>query len=572
MNRIKQLLIILMGSLVLSACSLVGINMDRTAPKRAAKYPKFTQKDSLKGYLNANRACFDVNFYRLDVAFNIPKKSISGEVDIHFIAVSDFNLMQIDLYENMEIDGIWMGDESLEFDRIYDAVNVKMPQTVLAGENKILTVKYHGKPQKAKKAPWDGGFDWDKDKSGEPWVGVACELDGASLWWPLKDHLTDEPDSAQMEFTVPQGLFCVSNGQLVKREIRKAETETFIWKVNNPINHYNITFYIGRYRTIQSEYVRESDSTTHQLTYYVQPENVNKAKTHFQQTNDMIQFYEKTFGNYLWFNDGYKLVESPYAGMEHQTAIAYGNGYKNNYNGFDYIILHETAHEWWGNAVTVADFADVWIHEGLATYSEALYVESTQGKSAYLKYLYLYSVMIKNKKPMVGPRDVKYWNYHDSDPYMKGALMMHSLRSTIDNDSIFFDVLRTFYAENQKQIVNSNDFIEVVNRKTQSDYQWFFNQFLYNRKPPRFRYALVYNYDKGTIVLNYQWEDVADDFKMPLDVYINKKMVRIYPTAQNQEYDLPKHSQTFSVDLKNFYFTAQEQNIEDYIEGKGEQD
>ena len=555
-------LIILVSVMLITSCSIVGINTKRTAPKKADIYPIFTERDSLKGYLNENRSCFDVNYYNLDIEFDVNEKSIDGKVDIHFTAKRNLTLIQLDLYENMNISKVEFEGESLNYSRKYDAFFVTFTREIKENENVKVTVYYNGSPQKAKKAPWDGGFVWKQDNAKQPWIGVACELDGASLWWPLKDHLSDESDSAKMSFTVPQGLFCVSNGQLESRKLRGGNKETFTWKVVNPINHYNITFYIGNYRTFQIPYVK--DSVTHQLTYYVLPQNLSTAKSHFKQTNDMLHFYEETFGDYQWFEDGYKLVESPFAGMEHQSAIAYGDKYKNNYNGFDYIILYESAHEWWGNSVSVGDFSDIWLHEGFATYSEALYVEEISGYKAYLNYLYAYSLSIKNAKPMVGPRDVKYWTYKDSDPYVKGALTLHSLRSSINDDKVFFDILKTFHLQNSRNIVTSNDFIQLVNLKTGKDYSWFFKQFLNNRKPPKYNYSLVYNQDKKTIVLYHKWVNVDSDFIMPIDVYIGEKLTRVYPSSQTQEIDLPMNTQEFSVDKLNFYMTIEEYDFEDY--------
>jgi len=560
--KMKNYVLLVFSVVLVSSCSIFGINTKRSAPKKAGKYPVFTERDSLKGFLNENRSCFDVNYYNLDIEFDVDNKSIDGKVDIHFTAQRNLSLIQLDLYENMIISKVEFEGHSLNYSRKYDAFFVTFDREIKAKENVKVTVYYNGQPQKAKKAPWDGGFVWKKDNSKKPWIGVACELDGASLWWPLKDHLSDESDSASMSFTVPQGLFCVSNGQLESRKLRGESKETFTWKVSNPINHYNITFYIGNYRTFQIPY--EKDGITHQLTYYVLPQNVKTAKSHFRQTNDMLHFYEETFGDYQWFDDGYKLVESPFAGMEHQSAIAYGDKYKNNYSGFDYIILHESAHEWWGNSVSVGDFADIWLHEGFATYSEALYVEEISGYKAYLNYLYTYSLYIKNKKPMVGPRDVKYWTYKDSDPYMKGALTLHSLRSTINNDKVFFDILKTFHIENSRKIVTSNDFLKLVNLKTGQNYNWFFTQFLMNRKPPKFNYSLVYNQEKKTIVLYYKWVNVNSNFKMPIDVYIGNKLTRIYPTNETKEVDLPVNTQEFAVDKLNFYMTIQEYDFEDF--------
>ena len=560
--KLKKIFFTSIVLIFMTSCSLFGLNVKRTAPKKAGKYPVFTLKDSLKGYLNDNRTCFDVNYYNLDIEFDIPNKSIDGKVDIQFTATKNLTLIQLDLYENMNITKVEFEGKSLNYSRQFDAFYVTFNREIKKNEIATVTVFYNGKPQKAKKAPWDGGFVWKTDNSKQPWLGVACELDGASLWWPLKDHLSDEPDSAKMSFTVPQGLFCVSNGKLIDRKLRGSDMETFTWKVTNPINHYNITFYIGNYRTFQIPY--KKDSITHQLTYYVLPQNLETAKKHFKQTNDMLHFYEETFGDYQWFDDGYKLVESPFAGMEHQSAIAYGDKYKNNYNGFDYIILHETAHEWWGNSVSVGDFADIWLHEGFATYSEALYVEDLSGYKAYLTYLYNYSLTIKNKKPMVGPRDVKYWTYKDSDPYVKGALTLHSLRSTLNNDKVFFDILKTFHLENCRKIVSSADFIELVNQKTGQDYSWFFKQYLNNRRPPKYNYSLVYNHEKQTIVLYHKWVNVDSDFKMPIDVYIGDKLTRVYPSAITQEIDLPKNTQEFSVDKFNYYMAIEEYDFEKY--------
>jgi aminopeptidase N len=559
----KRLMFYSLILFVTVSCSLLGINKNRTAPKKAGKYPEFTLKDSLKGYLFPERTCFDVTYYNLDITFDIEEKFIKGKVDIHFLALTDFDSIQLDLYENMKINKVIYEGQSLSYNRVYDAFYVKFKETIPKNTQKMLTVYYEGHPKKAKKAPWDGGTVWKKDQSGHPFCGVACELDGASLWWPLKDHLSDEPDSAQMSFTVPQGLFCVSNGWLAERRIREAGTETFTWKVSNPINTYNITYYIGNYRAFEKPYVRKD--TMFNLTFYVLPEHLNVAKSHFNQTKSMMAFYENTFGDYDWFNDGYKLVESPYAGMEHQTAIAYGQKYKNNYNGFDYIILHETAHEWWGNSVSVSDFADIWLHEGFATYSEALYVEHTKDHLAYLQYLYFYSITIKNKLPMVGPRHVKYWNYKDGDPYTKGALTLHSLRSTIDNDSVFFDIIKSFHTENIKGIVNSDTFIELVNIKTGQNYDWFFYQFLYNRKPPKFVYSLVYSAEKKAVLLYYKWVDVGIDFRMPIDTYFGDQLTRVFPTTSIKEIALPDNVDAFKVDKLNFYFTFEELKYEDLL-------
>ncbi len=547
LNTIQFFAFILISATI-SSCSIIGLNLKRKAPHKAGKYPAFHEQDSLKGNLSKYRACFDVTLYDLHVDIDPNKKYITGLVNIHLTATHDFDTIQLDLSKKMALNDVKLENQTLSYYRKYDAFFVVFKRKIKEGEKINLSVSFEGSPSIAKRPPWEGGFVWKKDKEKNAWLGVACELSGASLWWPLKDHLTDEPDSAYMHFTVPKGLFCVSNGQLVGRE-EKNEKETFIWKVVNPINTYNITFYIGKYESFQIPY------KNHQLTFYVNPKNVEKAKEHFKQSVNMLAFFEKTFGEYAYWDDGgYKLVESPYDGMEHQTAIAYGNRYKNGRNGFDYIILHETAHEWWGNSISVADYADIWLHEGFATYSEALYVEHTQGFQEYLRYLYIYSLFIKNKRPMVGPKNVNYWNYKDGDPYMKGALTLLNLRSTIDNDVLFFDILKTFQEKHRNKIVTSDDFINLVNEKTQKDYQWFFNQFLYNRKPPKLVYSV--KNDANSIEFTYKWEDVDTHFVMPIILNINNREVRLTPGVKEQTYMI--NSNQFSIDKMKFYFTIKE--------------
>ncbi|MDQ3073121.1 MAG: M1 family metallopeptidase, partial [Bacteroidota bacterium] len=482
-----------MTLLFITGCSLVGINFNAESPKKPKKYPKFTVRDSLRGKISPERSVYDVHYYDLNLDIDVKKKFLHGYVDFYFTAMSEFSRLQIDLFENMDINGIQYNGSEVPYERKYDAVFLNFNEKVRKGDRGMFRVHYSGKPMVAKKPPWEGGFVWEKDRKGNPWIGVACEGDGASLWWPVKDHLYDEPDSVLMNVTVPRELKVVSNGRL-RTVDEKDGRATYRWFTSNPINSYNVTLYAGDFRKITMKYPKED--VTHELEFWVLPENLDKAKTHFKQTIDIIAFFESAFGEYPWWEDGFKMVESPYAGMEHQTAIAYGSGYSNGgYSGhdFDYIILHETAHEWWGNSVSARDMADLWIHEGFATYAEALYVEHTEGKKAYEQYVYIHSMFIKNHHPMVGPRDVNYFNYKDSDPYMKGSLMLHSLRFTMDNDTLFKDIIKTFAIENRKKVVESQDFIDLVNRKTGEDYTWFFNQFLHNYKSPRLEYT--YDYD-----------------------------------------------------------------------------
>ncbi len=534
-----------------TSCSLVGINMKRTAARKPGKYPVFTKKDSLLGYLNPYRGNFDVYYYQLDIAFNVKQKTIKGTVDIYFTALKNLDTIQLNLRDNMKLNGIGFESANLTYTREANAVFVKFNRRIQANEKIMIRVSYEGKPVIAPKPPWNGGFVWKKDALKKPWVGVACEKIGANTWWPLKDHNSDEPDSALMNFTVPEGLMCVSNGRLNGRLVNDNHTETFSWKVSYPINTYNITFYIGDFENFSIPYDAEKK---HELNFYVLKDHLEIAKEHFKQAKKIIKFYEAVYGEYAFWNDGYKLIESPYAGMEHQTAIAYGNGFKNNEYGIDYIILHETAHEWWGNAISVSDYADIWIHEGLATYSEALYIENEFGYDKYIRYINFYAILIANKKPVVGPRDVNYWDYNDSDPYVKGALMLHSLRGIIHNDALFFDILKSFYSQYQFKAVTTRDFTNLVNEKTKTNYDWFFNQFLYNRKPARFQYRTEQDPIDHTYHMKYKWADTAPGFAMPVDIHDGGKLIRLWPTTEEKTYDIG-NAERFSIDNRAFYFT-----------------
>jgi aminopeptidase N len=332
-------------------------------------------------------------------------------------------------------------------------------------------------------------------------------------------------------------LDCISNGNLTD-SITNESTTTYTWKVSYPINTYNATFYIGKFAHFSIPY--KSDSSNFKMDFYVLKYNYDKAKIHFQQTKDILSLYEKLYGRYPWPRDGYKLVESPFEGMEHQTAIAYGSRFKNiNWIGADYIILHESAHEWWGNSVSVPDYAEVWIHEGLATYSEALFIEENQGYDVYLNYLRYYAMLIKNKRPVVGPHEVSYWDYKDIDVYMKGALMLHTLRNSMNNDSLFKDILKTFYQRYALKIAVSQNFIDLVNEKTGKDYLPFFKQYLYSRVCPELLWEYYYDIKVGKSYIYYRWSNANEDFSIPIKVKSGERTFLIRPTNKLQKSELP---------------------------------
>ena len=357
----------------------------------------FTSADSLRGSLRPERTCFDVHFYNLELKVDPETKSIAGFNEIHFKAVNDFDRMQIDLFAEMEIDRILLDETELEFERKHNAVFIDFPEQIPGGTLEFITVEYHGTPRVAKMPPWDGGFVWKKDKNDKPWVGVACEGIGASLWWPLKDHLSDEPDSMAFTTIVPSDLVSVSNGHLVKQEEREEGWTAWTWRVSYPINSYNVTVNIADYAHIEDTYTNASGE--HELDYYVLSYNEEKATEHFKQVGPMLKIFEDAFGEYPFWKDGYALVETSYWGMEHQGAVAYGNKYKNNSHGWDYIIIHESGHEWWGNSVSCPDHAELWIHESFCTYSEAVYMERRFNYEKAVDYLRGHRMKIANLSP-----------------------------------------------------------------------------------------------------------------------------------------------------------------------------
>lgn len=518
-----------------------------TIPETAGEYPKLTERNKLIGDLTPLRTCYDVHFYELNVNLDIGDETlkINGSVNIHAKATNDFEKLQIDLAKNMLIQEIIHNDKPLNWTRKEDAVFVDFPVTV-KDQNFSFLVKYNGEPQIAKRPPWDGGVVIETDKAGRPFLGVACEGDGASLWWPNKDHPTEEPDSMALSVTVDSDLICVMNGNLRKVESND-NSKTWHWFVSNPINNYNVTFNIGHYIEIQDTV--QSLGAVRPLSYWVLDYNEAVAKEHLKEARDVIRFMEKLFGEYPFWADGYKLVETPYLGMEHQSAIAYGNQFKiydksvrTMYGSLDYITLHETFHEWWGNSITASDGADVWIHEGFATYCEALYIEDRWDYDLSIDYMLDKRKYIRNRKAIVGPRNEYYWGFEDA--YNKGAWILHTLRSVIDDDPLFFDLIKSLAVENRHSIINTEDVIKFVNKKTGADYEPFFRQYLFDRRPPTLESKQI---DSAFM---YRWKNVQSDFNMPLDILVNREKIRLFPTQESQTITVPKHATIQIMDWK----------------------
>lgn len=507
---------------------------------------EYTRHDTLRGTLSPLRSCFDVAYYGLDLTIDIDNQSIFGYCAIHFFVVEDFNKIQLDLFDNMIIDYVEHMGEHLHYTREGNAFLIDFPYVLRKGSGGSIRVAYHGKPKVARSPPWDGGFVWKEDKNGNPWVGVACEGTGASLWWPNKDHPSDEPESMTINLTIPPGQVAVANGHLAGeialQEVIDMDQTRYDWSVKYPINNYNVTLYIGDYDLLFDDYISKKD--TLRLSYYVLKDNLDKAKRHFQQVKPMLSCFEQYFGPYPFWKDGYKLVEAPYWGMEHQSAIAYGNDYTNNKWGFDFIIIHESAHEWWGNSISCGDFAELWIHEGFATYAEALYVECMQGYDQSLEYLQEKRMRITNNKPLIGDYGVNY-NHTDNDIYYKGAWLLHTLRHVINNDSLWFKILYRFATENARTIVTTQQFIDLVEEMTGKEWDYFFEQYLHHADLPEFVYKIRGN------TINIKWNTDVKDFKMPIKVKVSEdKYVWLHPTTDDRWVDV--------LGLKKKYFRVVE--------------
>ena len=520
--------------------------------------PELTPNNFLIGNLNDNRSSYRVSFYDINIDFDISKKSLNGFVTVKAESISDLNKLQIDLAENLNIKKITYKNQDMSFSRELDAVMVDFKSTIRKGSIFEFTVFYEGVPQSADNPPWAGGFTWSKDKDGRDWVAVSCEGEGARIWWPNKDHITAEGDSVRMAYTVPSNLVAVGNGKL--RSIKDlGDKTTYEWFVSNPINNYNVSVQIGNYVAVQDTFVKNSE--THFMNHYVLDYNQELASNFFPQSKEVIRFYEKYFGDYQWYEDGYKLVEVPYLGMEHQSAVTYGNGFS-MYNGvrskswpmygvIDPLIMHETGHEWFGNSVTASDPTHIWIHEGLQVYSESIYFEDKfDSYEVGVHYLNTIKNRIANEIPIVGRENENHWALH-GDTYMKGAWVMHTLRSVINNDKIWFEILKEFMVENAKGFANTKDFFQKVKSKTGVDYSYFAEQYFYSPQQPILEY---YQRDNKFF---YRWSNVNDNFKMPLDLLVNGAEKRVIPTKNYQSIDIAKYSQIEVMDWK-FYVQPKE--------------
>lgn len=512
----------------------------------------FSRRDSLQGGLRPERTSFDVRKYDLSITIDPYKKYISGHNTIAFITTTATKRIQLDLFENMKVDSIVFNGEQLHYTRDYDAVFIDFPKTLPEGTLDLLKFYYSGYPKVAKNAPWDGGFVFSEDNNGKPWVGVAVQGTGASLWYPVKDHQSDEPeDGAFVNVAVPNGLMCVSNGRLSGSVDLKNGYTRWYWEVRNPINNYDITVNIG-------DYVHIHDNLNGlDLDYYVLRDNKEKAKRHFEEVKPMLECFQEKFGEYPFKQDGYKLVETPYLGMEHQSAVAYGNKYRKGYLGrdlsftgvgmlFDFIIIHETGHEWFGNSITSKDIADMWIHEAFTTYAESVYIECRYGYDKAMKYINGQGMNVMNDKPVIGIFGVN--NEGSSDMYYKGALMLNTIRHIINDDEKWWSLILNFANTYKKQVISGETVVAFFNKESGMDLTPVFNQYLQYRRIPKLQLR------KEDKELQYRWETNVENFTMPVAIKVKGKEVRLNGTNKWQTAPLEIKNLNLVEVLKNEFY------------------
>lgn len=494
----------------------------------------YTKADTLRGMLTPLRTCYNIDYYHLDVKIDIGHKFISGSNEFVFTAAQNFSKLQFDLFSNMKVEKVVYKGRELLFERTFNAVFVTFPKEIQKGAKDRFSVYYSGNPIVAVNPPWDGGFIFTKDKSGNPWVSVACQGLGASVWWPTKDHQSDEVDSLLISVTAPGNLQTIANGRLRSIVQKSGGYAQYNWFVSNPINNYNVSLYIGKYAHWADHYQGENGSLS--LDFWSLKEDSTKARPHWDaDVKPMLKSFEHWFGPYPFYKDGYKLVQAPHLGMEHQSAVAYGNQFKKGYLGgdlsssgwglkFDFITIHESGHEWFGNNITTKDIADMWVHEGFTNYSETLFTESEYGKTAGSQYVIGIRKKIMNDIPVIGPYNVN--REGSGDMYYKGANLIHLIRQLMANDEKFRMLLRGLNKTFYHKTVTTKEIEAYIANQSGLKLDKIFDQYLRHTQIP----VLEYKITSG--LLSYRWAEVIKDFNMPLKVTLKKDIYTwIRPSA-----------------------------------------
>ena len=522
-----------------------------------AQNTKFTHADTLRGSITPERVWWDLTYYHLSVRPNAQDSTLTGSTKVVYKVLQPQQTIQIDLQEPLQITKVTQDGELLTYKRDGNAFFITLKKKQEIGNTESIEVFYSGKPRLAKRPPWDGGVQWVPDGKGNTIISTSCQGLGSSVWWPCKDHMYDEPDSMLISITVPKNMMDVSNGNLRSVTENDDNTHTFNWAVQNPINNYGVNMNVANYVSWKETYKGEKGDLA--LSYYVLPQNLEKAKEQFKQAPQMLKAFEHWFGPYPFYEDGYKLVEVPYLGMEHQSSVTYGNGYKMGYLGkdlsntgwglkWDFIIIHESGHEWFANNITYKDVADMWVHEGFTNYSENLYTEFYFGKDAGADYVVGTRALIANDAPIIGTYGVNQEGSRDM--YYKGGNMLHTIRQVVNDDEKWRQILRGLNKEFYHKTVDGSQIEAYVSDHAGRNISKLFDQYLRDVRIPVFEYSF------GNKGLQYRWANVVEGFDMPVKVKISGKDEMLYPTSAWQTLK-SKGIKTLTVD-RNFYVESKE--------------
>jgi aminopeptidase N len=514
----------------------------------------FTRQDSLRGSITKERKWWDLQRYELSVAVDISTQAIRGTNVVRYKVLEDANVMQIDLQAPMVLQKAIQDGQQLEIRHEGNAHFISLKKNQTAGAVESIILEFSGKPTAAKNAPWDGGFSWKKDSNGKDFIATSCQGIGASLWWPCKDHMYDEPDNGMtIGINVPAGLVAVSNGRLKSEKSEKNKTKTFTWEVVNPINNYGVNLNIGDYVRFSEKYKGEKGMLD--MDYWVLRSNLEKAKIHFKDATRMMEAFENWFGPYPFYEDSYKLVEVPYLGMEHQSSVTYGNNYGPGYLGsdlsntgwglkWDYIIIHESGHEWFANNITYKDIADMWIHEGFTCYSEAIFIEHFYGKEAAAEYVRGLRLGIGNSTPIIGKYDVNSGG--SGDMYSKGSNMLHTLRQVANDDNKWKAMLRGLNKEFYHKTVTTKEIEDYIAKSLGMNLKPFFDQYLRDYRIPVLEYRI-----QGDNLI-YRWTNCIDSFNMRVKILTGGTEKVLTPTTRPKVEKLNGAQGGIKVD-PNFY-------------------
>jgi aminopeptidase N len=553
--------LIILGATTFGAAAQTTPPVSTASPQQAApaQTPQIpvgpTRADILRGSYGQYRANNDLLFYHLDVRVDPEKKFISGKNTIRFKMLKDDTRIQLDLHQALNVDKILLGTTELKYEREFGAVFVDFPETLRAGRVYSIDFYYSGNPLETGRF---GGIAFRKDSAGRPWINTACEGIGASIWWPNKDQWRDEVEGMQISVSIPNDLVDVSNGKFMgKTDLGDGYTR-WDWLVHYPINNYDVALNIGKYEHFSDKL---GDLP---LDFYALPEDLDKAKKQFAQAKGMLEAFQHYFGEYPFKKDGYKLIQVPYSGMEHQSAVAYGNHFANGYlerdwTGvgislrFDFIIIHESGHEWFGNSITAADPSDMWIHEGWTTYLECLYVEYMYGHDDYLKYVNAYKSKVKNAKPIIAERGVNA--EPPQDQYFKGALFLNTLRSVVNDDPRWFRLIHDLYQHFKYKNIMTEDIVAFFNQKTGKDMTPIFNQYLRHTAIP----ILELKFSAGEGTVSYRWKVDEPGFAMPVRVGKKDSWQLIQATTDWQTLKTPLAKDDFDVATDLYYINVHKQ-------------